>query len=155
MPSGVNERGPVTSREGDSELVPMDLIFTKTSFLQPSQDKRQADAQISALISDTIQEAMSLEKSLGKLIRASSGYNLTLSWAERWEGFVENALWVDTCLSSFWSFLSPSDSKNIIESGLGKEEWSTSQPKTSLIGRIRHFRKRVQTLWVFFYHWCS
>lgn len=57
----------------------MDLIFTKTSFLQPSQDKWQADAQISALISDTIQEAMSLEKSLGKLIRASSGYNLTLS----------------------------------------------------------------------------
>lgn len=77
--SGVNKRGPITSREGNSELVPMDLIFTKTSFLQPSQDKRQADAQISALISDTLQEAMSLRKSSGKLIRASSSYNLALS----------------------------------------------------------------------------
>lgn len=74
-----------------------------------------------------------------------------ISWAEN------GKVWLKTpfglMCASFWTFLSPPDKRNIIESGLGRGEWSTKK-NFFLVRRTRLFRKPFQTPQVFFYVWC-
>lgn len=87
---------------------------------------------ISVLTFDTIREAVPLNKKAENLVLVFSYYNLTLSWAENGRILLEKNLLNDVCLFWFWTFQSLSYKKNFIDLRLGKEKWSTLQPKMVL-----------------------